>query len=179
MKTQQGNKIIADLGPVDNLKGIQLKEGQQIELQGKTARVGNRPVLFARQVSVENNSVQVQRPEQPKAARKKIDAGQPRQVSGQVIREKNVKISGTDRQNKVVMLKTEKGNQIIADLGPVNDLKNVAVRTGEQLQVKGNLARISDQLILVANQVGTDGNMTKINRPQQEFSTQGAKENAR
>ncbi len=165
LKTQKGNQIVADLGPAKNLENIKIQSGEQIQLSGKVNRVSNRPVLFAEQVTANGQTVQIQRSDRPKSAKKKMDAAQPQQLSGQVIREKTVNLQGTNTEHEVVMLQTQDGKQVIADLGPVRNLENIKIEPGEQVQVKGNLARVSDQLVLVANQLTADGKTMQIDRP--------------
>lgn len=79
---------------------------------------------------------------------------------------------GSDRTNKVALVKTDQGRQFVVDLGPTPALQNIKLQQGVQLQVQGRPARIGDQLVLLAQQVTANGQTVQINRPQQPMAPQ-------
>ncbi len=50
LETRGGRTLVADLGPVDGLRNVNLKAGQQVVLTGHPGRIGNRIVFFANEL---------------------------------------------------------------------------------------------------------------------------------
>ena len=79
---------------------------------------------------------------------------------------------GKAQQNRVVLLQTDQGRQIVVDLGPAQALQGVSLQQGAQLDASGQWIRIGDRPVLWANQVTVDGKTMQIKRPQREQSRQ-------
>lgn len=170
LQTADGKQVVVDLGPVEKLKDVNIRRGQTLSVQGTQVRVGNRPVLFATEVNDTRKSLKVSRPPHGQAkgqdqGQAKQNPGEPRQVTGTVIREKEVKIKGTDATNKVVLINTRMGSDIVADLGPTQGLQNVDVRKGEKVTVTGKPVRIGQRIVLLASDISAAGKSQKIERP--------------
>jgi hypothetical protein len=91
------------------------------------------------------------------------------QVSGKILRVKQVEVRGADTKNTVVLLKTKKNNRRLAvDLGPASSLAADKIKVGREIQVEGMPAQIRDQRFLVANRVKINGKMMTIDRKAQE-----------
>ena len=63
-----------------------------------------------------------------------------------------------------MLISTEEGRRIIADLGPTKNLKDVQIATGDQISVMGPVVRISDRRILLAKKLRADGQTIRIRR---------------
>jgi sporulation protein YlmC with PRC-barrel domain len=157
MQTDQGRQVVVDLGPSQALQGISLKQGTQIDASGRWVRISDRPVLWANQATIDGKKVQIKRQQ----------GGQSRQLTGRVMRTKQVDIRGTDFTNQVVLLQTEQGRQIVADLGPMTNLRGFRLKPGAEIEVRGQPARIGDQLVLMADQVSAGGKTVSVRRPDQ------------
>jgi hypothetical protein len=131
MQTAQGGQVIVDLGPSQALQGISLKHGTPIEASGRWVRISDRPVLWADQATIDGKNVQIKRQQR----------GQPRQLTGQIMRIKQVDIRGTDFTNQVVLLQTDQGRQIVADLGPMTNLRGIRLKPGAEVDIRGQPAR--------------------------------------
>lgn len=94
LQTQQGERLVVDLGNKQHLQGLSLQQGMQLQAQGRPVRIGDRPVLLAERITVNGQTQRIQRPERSQA----------RQITGQIQNMKEVNIRGTDRTNKVVLL---------------------------------------------------------------------------
>lgn len=180
IRTQENQEVVADLGNKQNLQNVSLEKDQQLQLQGEMARVGGRKVFLVSQISTDGQQVQVQRQQKTGAQQGAADQARQqqkkmskmkemgmKQVSGKVTHEKDVNIRGRDQSHKVVMIQTQQGEQVVADLGPQENLQQIDIEKGKELQVQGQLARVSDHLLLVANQVQADGRTVQIERMQQ------------
>lgn len=169
VRTTDGSRAVVDMGPVDDMAPFALDKGREVRLDGRLARVGGRPVLMAAEGEIDGRQVQVQRPllpraearlEQRRPSRNLVD----RDIEGRVVREKIVRFANGDRAHRVVMLETDRGEAVVADLGPEEALQGVPVRKGKELQVQGRLVNVSDHLVLMANQVHVDGRTVPIER---------------
>jgi sporulation protein YlmC with PRC-barrel domain len=157
LQTDQGRQVVVDLGPSPALQGVSLQQGTQLNASGQWIRIGDRPVLWATQVTVDGETIQIKRPRR----------GQSRQITGQIMRTKQVEIRGTDLTNQVVLLQTDRGRQIVADLGPMTNLRGIRLKSGAEIEVRGRPARVGDQLVLMADQVSAGGKTVSVHRPQQ------------
>jgi sporulation protein YlmC with PRC-barrel domain/nitrate reductase NapAB chaperone NapD len=158
LQTDQGRRIVVDLGPAQALQGVSLQQGAQLDASGQWIRIGDRPVLWANQVTVDGKSMQIKRPQQE----------QSRQITGQILRSKQVDIKGTDFTNQVVLLQTDQGRQLVADLGPMTNLRGLRLQPGAEIEVRGRPGRVGDQLVLMADQVSAGGKTVSIHRERQQ-----------
>lgn len=174
LRTQQGGRVIADLGPAQNVSNLNIRQGTQLSVRGKVGRVSDRPVLFASQVRTDGRTVQISRPEsrQQLAQTRGMPSGKSRQITGQVMKQKEVNIAGTDMSHKVVLLQTQKGQQVAVDLGPTDNLQNIDLQRGEQITVTGKPAKVSQKFVILAQQLKADGQTINIRRPQTQQQMQ-------
>ena len=162
MQTDQGRQVIVDLGPAQALQGISLKQGTQIDASGRWVRISDRPVLWANQATIGGKNVQIKRQQR----------GQSRQLTGRIMRTKQVDIRGTDFTNQVALLQTDQGRQIVADLGPRANLRGFRLKPGAEIEVRGQPARVGDHLVLMADQVSAGGKTVSVRRPDQQSAQQ-------
>ncbi len=178
LQTAQNKRIIADLGNADALGKVNIKEGKQLDLQGKMVRVSNMPVLLVSQVTADDQTddqtMDIEQGEIAQRTRKTDMAAmkEKKQIKGTVLSEKNVDLSGQDQQFKVALIELQEGEQVIADLGPTDQL-NMEIKQGEQVEIEGNLVRIGNQVILFASSVSAQGQETQIQRDQQQQQQRG------
>ena len=180
LETQAGNRVIVDLGPTDQLQGIQVDQGKQISIVGQPGRVADRGVLFAERVQAGDQTAQIQRPRQELQRRAQIQQQQrgipefeaqgPEQaeqkLTGRILQHKDVQIQGTGESNKVVLLKTEDGKAFVVDLGPNKNLQQVAVHRGTPIEVQGTLTRVGDRLVVMAKNLDIGEQKLDIRREQ-------------
>lgn len=169
LQTEQNEQIIADLGNTDALGKVEIKEGKQLDLQGKMVRVSNMPVLLVSQVTADDQTIDIQHGEIAQRTRQTDMAAmkEKKQIKGTVLSEKNVDVSGQDQQFKVALIELQEGEQVVADLGPTDQL-NMEIKQGEQVEIEGNLARIGNQVVLLASSVSAQGQQAQIQRGQQQ-----------
>jgi hypothetical protein len=176
LKTEDGQYVAVDLGPTEQLTKVQVKSGEPIEARGRAVRVGDRPVLWADELVVASETVAIDRQgEQPQQAQsqagQQIDWSQRRQVKGEVVREKEVKLQYTGKTIKAVLLKTENNRQVVVDLGPTEQLQDAKIESGTQFEAQGQIVRVGDRLVLLADQVSIGGETMKIDRAQQKAAS--------
>ena len=164
IQTDQGRQVVVDLGSSQALQGISLTQGTPIEASGRWVRISDRPVLWATQATIDGENVQIKRQQR----------SQSRQLTGRIIRTKQVDIQGTDFTNQVVLLQTDQGRQLVADLGPMTNLHGFRLKPGAEIEVRGRPARVGDQLVLMADQVSAGGKTVSVRRPDQQSAQQQA-----
>jgi len=160
LKTAEGRIIAADLGPTEATRDIRFTAEQPIQVRGYWVRVGSQPVIFVRELTMNGKTTAIQHPVG------RFTSRWSKQVKGEIIREKNVSLKGTDLNNKVVLLKTEKDQQVLVDLGRVQNLEGVPIQKGRQIEVQGWPVRIGDQMVLLARQLKVNGRTIDIQRMQ-------------
>jgi hypothetical protein len=89
-------------------------------------------------------------------------------VKGDVVKEKEVKLQDTGNTVTAVLLKTESNRYVVVDLGPTEQLRDAKIESGTQLEAQGQIVRIGDRLVLLADQVTIGGETMKIDRAQQK-----------
>lgn len=91
-------------------------------------------------------------------------------VTGEVVRTKRVDVRNSDRQHYVVLLKTQRNNRIVADLGPASQLGRAMPREGDRITVFGRLARVGDRRIVLGEHVRTGDRMVhlQVHGPRQD-----------
>jgi hypothetical protein len=166
LETQDGQRLIVDLGSTKDAQRMNIQSGDQISVRGEIVRIGDRPVLMARQVQAQGQTMQVQRQQQG------MTRQQAKQVTGQIKRMKEVNFRGTDQTNQVVLLETQQGRQLAVDLGNVQNLQDFNLQQGTQIQVQGKPVRIGDRMVLLANQLEANGQTMRISHPQPQQRSQ-------
>jgi plastocyanin len=68
IRTDDGQSIIAELGPEPRLEGITLNRGDEIDVRGRSFRLGNHRILLAERVRAHGETVMVAEELQPRAA---------------------------------------------------------------------------------------------------------------
>ena len=90
------------------------------------------------------------------------------QVSGEILRLKRIPIRNTNIQHTAVLLKTNDGKRRVVDLGPTQNLRQLDLREGDQVSVRGGIVRIGDSRIFFARQVRSDGETVNVTYRRQE-----------
>lgn len=86
------------------------------------------------------------------------------QTSGTIEDVRQVKLSGQDQNHLVAAISTDAGQTRIVDLGPRNQLRNLQLETGDQIQVIGTRGTINSKQVLMADQVRSNGQSARIRR---------------
>lgn len=87
-----------------------------------------------------------------------------RQVRGTIQDVRRVQVRGSERPATLVLLRTQQGNRVVADLG--TERLGIRLRQGEQLAVRGRPVSVGGQrIILQANAVRYGGRTLDVNRP--------------
>lgn len=76
-----------------------------------------------------------------------------RRVSGEIVEIGTVTSRGIPDEHTVVILRTEQGERLYADLGPAIQFEDLELARGDRITVNGSISYVQGRLILVARQV--------------------------
>lgn len=196
IETKNGQHILVDLGPKEQLKDLPLREGNRIWARGDKVSTNRGQVILAQQVGADEESVTVDRrflkkenrPITPQRTHA-ITGWQPypiesrdetassekgyemdhrdRSITGIVEATRKIKLRDSKQENLLVKIKTEKGRLLYADLGPAKDLDDLNIQKGDRITAMGRDIRVQDKRILMAIFVSADGETVSIDRREQ------------
>lgn len=193
LKDKQGKKAYADLGPVKQLAKFKIKRGDQLQATGRIVQMGDYQVLMADKIRKDDRIAQVDRRrpkgqqqrrvgfrgDRPDRQREKVRDTRAR---GQIVRTKKVGLRGQPLEHLVVLLKRDRTDKVWAvDLGPVKNLKNAKISTGDQVAVQGEVVNVGDRQVLMARKLEKDGREVNIQRQRRTRRTdrQGPRSDSR
>lgn len=86
-------------------------------------------------------------------------------MTGEIQRVKKVDLRGSQRDHLAVLVLTDRGNRVVADLGPAKNLRDVEVLAGDRIAARGPVFRVNDRLVMFAKKIRADGRTITISRP--------------
>jgi hypothetical protein len=148
VQAPQGDLTMVDLGPVNQLRQLNIKTATTVQVNGDMAMVNGRPVLMASQVSVGGRTVNVDMP----------PGSRTRRLQGQITNVAVKRLEGSGQPAHVVaMLRLTPGQTVPVDLGRQDDLRDVRLRTGDTIVVLARPVPIGNKMIFVARQFSVGG----------------------
>jgi hypothetical protein len=154
IERDQGNRVIADLGPVTELDQLDLALGDRINVKGPLSQVGNKKVLIAQHIRSQGDQADIYR--------------QRRTYEGQVTNTHETTIRG--KTHLIAMLETNRGGRERAvDLGAADKLPT-RIHKGVKLTVEGAPVQVRDMTLVMAQSINQDGEEIKIDRRSQQSS---------
>jgi hypothetical protein len=138
--------LIVDLGPTSELKGITVKEGTEISASGPMMQVGEKQVLLADKVTIENKEMVVVR--------------HPQRMVGTIVEMTNTE--GQEKDTVIAVVKTDQGHQLI-DLGAASQLE-VKIEPQTEIVFWGAPVRMRDHSVVMADKVEVNGKAFTIKR---------------
>ena len=74
--------------------------------------------------------------------------------------------TGEHKEHQLVRIKTDKGENIRADLGPKAGLSDLNLKEGQTVSVQGTVGTINDRPVLMADKVTADGKSAQVRLPE-------------
>jgi hypothetical protein len=155
-----------DLGPADGDAARAVKVGDKLTVTGQNfpvVQTRKAEMLFASRVKVGDKTVAVG-PAGQGGKSQKTGQQKPQALAGKVLRTKRVEWKGNDRRELVILVKTEGGKEVPADLGPTTAFQGAGVRTGEDITLRGQYVKLGDKEVFFADEVVRGGKAVAINR---------------
>ncbi len=180
--TTQGHVVVADLGPTEQFRDVELWAGDWISIRGPVGQVNGRHVIFAREINVDGDIIRVDRHMSSQHARRSTKA-----VTGKVAIIKELTIKRGDESHQIVRIVTKDGKQIVADLGNKASLQDLNLAYGQEISVDGPMARLSGKPFVLAQKVTSQDKTVHIERKvlsamrsvREEKGSEGQASNAR
>jgi hypothetical protein len=88
-------------------------------------------------------------------------------IQGRVVAMKSVRLRGTQQQNLAALIRTAEGQRRVVDLGPMGRARQLDLDLGDRLVVRGRMAQVGNQRILIANQARVGDRTISIDRSMQ------------
>ncbi len=156
IETEDGKRLAVCLGTEQELSKLKLSEGDKIEVRGRKARVNDRTVLMAQQVTHDGTTVSPETQQRSKMKR----------VKAEVKSTRTVKFRNADEPHLIARVETQRGKTETVNMGPKSKFSNVDIEEGSQVKLLVRQGRINGQEALIAQEVNFDGQTIKLPRPQ-------------
>jgi hypothetical protein len=156
LRTDQGRRALAVLGPVQELQDLDLNQGDQVSVQGLCLHMDGHPVCLTQQLRAHGQTLQAAQRANEKMVRPSS------QVRGKVIRTKEIDLPGINEEVMVAVVQGEDGQKYIAGLGTAEDLDRVQLGRGDQVTIRGPEFRIGDHRFLLGRELNANGQTVRI-----------------
>lgn len=156
--TPDGRTARVDLGPVETVSGLNLKDGDRITVAGNRGTIDDTEMLMAQRIEAAGRTVTVDLPYDRRLGR----------YSGEVVDVRTASFSRVNGPDHVfVRVRLDRGVTTAVDLGPANQLGNLDLNTlvGKEISFLGHPAYIRNKMALVAEELRVDGQTYTINWP--------------
>lgn len=156
VETSDGQMVPVHFGTVDQTKRLDLSEGDQVQVQGKSARINDRQVLCAKKVSSDGQSVNIK-------SEKDRDL---KRVRGTVSSMQSLRLRDQDQAFTMATIKTmgDKSQKVI--LGPEQKLNQLDLQQGDELRLLVRKGRLNGETVCIAEQINANDQTVKLDRPE-------------
>lgn len=201
LHTEDGRTIPVDLGRRLDLSGMrqQVDVAQPFQVSGRVQRINDRQVLFADSVQVGQRSFQIDRSQQARQGQfqqLRAQQQQARQQQGQQQRRQQQTTDGIDEtapwsqefqatvkdlrrvnlpgegRHLLAWVETEPGVNTVVDLGRPQNLRELQLQQGDQIQFSGQLGNLNGEPVIYANDIIVNGQSVQIERPRRQQGQQ-------
>jgi len=174
VETDQGQVILADLGPTDSVKA---EEGTPATVTGEMVTVEGTRRFVPATVKV---GAKATGPAPANAQVKAASLGATKtpvkhHISGKVVDKEKMNAKETHIDHQLVVIQVNPSTRMLVDLGPSDQLKAVEFDEGDQLSVDGQEIQVNESLMLVADKVQKGNTKVKIQRQALPEGKAGAK----
>jgi opacity protein-like surface antigen len=123
VSSENGRIRVVDLGPRSQLGRLGLQKGDRLQVRGERGSINNNPVVAARQVVANGESVSIRRTWNRNDFR----------VKGRVTDTQTASIRGT--AHLIATVRTDEGRRVMVDLGPQSRLreKDISISRGQSI----------------------------------------------
>jgi len=176
IETEQGQVVLADLGPSDKVK-VEVEEGTPATVTGEMVSVEGSPRFVPASIKVGSKALG---PAPGNAQVKAASLGatarpQKQNVSGKVVDKEKMNAKETHIDHQLAVIEVSPGTRLLVDLGPSEQLKSVKFDEGDQLRVEGQKVQVNDRFVLIADQVQKGDQKVQILRSALPEGRSGAK----
>lgn len=165
IETQDGNKIPVDLGRIDQVRKLDLEDGDKITVHGVRTRVNDKRILCARRIQVGDKTMSVGRERDRDLKR----------VRGEISSVSTKRFKGKDQEFEVAKVKLQGDRTETVILGPAERLKDLDLEQGDRVQLLVRSGRYNDEPALIADQIRSGNKSVNVSKPEgQRFQSRQA-----
>jgi uncharacterized cupredoxin-like copper-binding protein len=155
-QTNQGKLVSLYLGPVAELKDVQVNRGDEIDVRGPILEVHGQPILLAQQLRIHGQTIPIAQ----RAREEMIAASQ--YINGRIITTRTIRIPGVNEPLRIAQVRTSDGRSIIAELGPQPRLEGLTLNRGDDIDIRGRAFRVANYRILLAERIRAHGETVTV-----------------
>ncbi len=152
VETEQGQIVLADLGPADK---VEVEEGNTATVIGEMVTVEGTQRFVPETVKV---GAKATAPAPANAQVKAASLGatvrpQKERISGKLVDKEKMSAKETRIDHQLAVIEVSPGNRLLVDLGPSEQLEAVELDEGDKLRVDGQRVQVNDSFVLIADKV--------------------------
>lgn len=161
VETKDGRRLTACLGSESKFSELDLRQGDNIQLEGVKARLNGRTILMATKIRHQDQVVSVDLPKRTGLT----------QAKAEVVSLRKVRFKNYDQQFMVGEVKIEDGQsegerKTLVNFGPANRLQELQLSEGDQVRILAREGSINGEQAMIAEEVRLDGDAVRLRRPQ-------------
>lgn len=135
---------VVDLGPKDDLGGLDLSSGRRITVHGRRGSIDGRDVILALRISANGEVVEVTRNPAP---RERPDA------VGRLRDWRSIDLANRRGRHTYLRLSRDGGSDLVVDAGPGASPSDLGLDRGDRIAVRGRRTSVNGRSILVAHTI--------------------------
>lgn len=155
VKTKEGRVARVDLGPAENLRRLDLQNGDQITVHGRKGTINEKGMLMAERIEASGRTITVSRPFDRNVY----------SYSGKILSTKTASFQTQGVPDQVfARVQLDRGVTTVVNLGPKDQLSNIDVKglEGKQISFLAHRATIGNRAALVADEFRVDDQTVRI-----------------
>ncbi len=156
IRTDQGNKVLAMLGPVGELRDLDLRKGERVYVKGICLSLEGTPFILTEQFKAQGQTFQGG----PQAHEELLRRSET--IKGKVVRTRDIDLPGLEHEVLVAVVKGEDGHRYVVGLGTNQELGNMEINKGDQVSIRGPVFEFEGQRVLLGRQVTAHGQTVQL-----------------
>lgn len=155
LKMQDGRRLVVGLGPdTRSLQQLDLNQGDVLGIHGKNTKIDGRKVLMADKIRVAKSR------EGLKSKSGTGGSNQSVNLSGEVDGFRKASLgSGQQSQQTIARVRLDRGKSALVALGTDTMVRNLDIKSGDRIKIKGHNKQINGQQLIVANRILVNGSV--------------------
>lgn len=163
----EGRSAKAYLGARDDLRKLDLQDGDRIRVEGVRGRINGKTMLMAQRITANDQTV---------TNRLKRRSRRARELDGRIVSKQTRSFRGRDGQYVVADVRTDQGRTVTVNLGRKQKVDQLDLQEGDEVSLVACDARIGGRAGMAAERVSANGesittDLGRRNKPQADSSS--------
>jgi hypothetical protein len=159
VKTDEGKQQIVDLGKPKSLRDLSVRSGDEIRAVGTSRRMGQRNVIFARRVTIDGTSANIERQRQRASGKSRLAgykvAGKAR-LSGWIVDTRKARLKNSSAEHLIAQVRSRNGRRVVVDLGPAEKARQLDLQRNDGIGIAGFELQVKERPVILALRVRSD-----------------------